>query len=487
MLLRQTVLYLPAQLLPAAMQFVALVLWSHLATPSVIGIVTLFVSIQDFMVLGFVNFWTSYTVRYATKEFETPAAAAAFDRTATAVMIGSSLLQAAVAVALYAALIDLHPRPWLLPILVLVVFGRAFNTFQAERGRAQGDILLYSIETIAGPVGGALIGVALLWRFGSDELWIFVGYAGAQTLAAAAGLLRDRSWVRWGRPDGAVIRHALGYGGPLIVSSLFIWITQNTPRVLVSAFFGLAAAGVYALGFGLGFRVAVIAAMSVTAAAFPIAVRYANKGDMAGAMRQLANNAVLLVAVLAASIAGLALVSGDVTGLFVKASLQEAARPIMLWSLLAGAIICFRQHFLHQVFLVKEHTRPLGYVAAAEAVAAVLIGLLIVPRWGALGGVISLTVTSTGSMAAVLVMAMGQGLRPPWRDFARIALATGAMALAILAIQGGHSVPLLVARIAAGGAAFVGVMALLYGRALAGMWRARRVAPVPELVEEAGP
>ena len=253
--------------------------------------------------------------------------------------------------------------------------------------------------------------------FGSDELWIFIGYAAAQTVAAIGGLMRDRSWVSFGRPDMPILKHALDYGLPLIVSAVFIWVTQNTPRLLVRWFYSLGAAGIYSLGFGLGFRVAMVAAMSVTAAAFPLAVSYANRGDDTGAMRQLSHNAALLVGVLASSMVGLALVSGDLVDLAIAAPLRAAVHPIMVWSLLAGSIICFRQHFLHQVFLLKDRTRPIGTVSAIEAVVAVAVGLLCVPRYGAVGGIVALTITSTMSMTTMFVLAMRLGLRPAVAGF----------------------------------------------------------------------
>ncbi len=469
MLMKQTALYLPAQLLPAAAQFIQLALWSHFTRAEVIGRVALLVSIQDFMILGLMGFWTSYTMRFAAKPPESEAAAERMRYTSSAVVFTVTALHGVLAWAMYVALIDHHPRPVLIPILMLMVGGRAFNIYQAERARAGGDILLYSAEVMIGPVVGMAVGIALLILFGSDELWIFAGFAVAQVCAALFGLIRDRSWVSFGRPDGAILRHAIGYGVPVIISAVCVWVTQNSARMLVGYDYGLAAAGVYSLGFGLGYRAATIAAMAVTAAAFPLAVRFANAGDDAGAMRQLATNATLLLAVMASSMTGLALVAHDMLHLFVSARMRDGAYPVMLWTLLAGTVGCFRVHFLHQIFLLKAQTKPIATVAVVEAAGTLLLALFVVPASGATGGAIALAGSSFVSMVVMLVLGMRAGFRVPWADFLRIAIATAAMTLVVELTPAAHNVVTLAMRIAAGGASFAAAGAILYRRRLGPM------------------
>lgn len=462
MLIRQTFLYLPAQLLPPLAQFVSLIVWSHFASAEVIGIVTLLVSIQEFLVLGLMGFWTNYTIRYASKALTDPKEIHEQAATCTAVVFGSSLIQALLGVILYLTLINAHTSPVILATAAIMVFGRSFNSFQAERGRGRGDVLLYSIGVMAGPVIGMGVGVALLTRFGSSELAIFFGFAVAQLAAVLFGLARDRSWFALGRPSIEILGRALRYGLPLILSAVSIWLTQNIARLLVSHFSGLAAAGVYALGFGLGFRVAVVAAMSVTAAAFPIAVRYSHAGEHDRAMEQLSRNVTLLMIVLAPSMTGLAMIAKDVLTIFIAQPLREPVYPIMLWSILAGSIICFRQHFLHQVFLLKGNTHVIGKVSLAEAAIALLAAFFAVPKWGGLGGIISLTASSSLSTAVMMAFALRAGLRPPWLDLGKITAASIAMAGALSFVPEAADIGHLVWRIGVGGLAFALALSILY-------------------------
>ncbi len=474
MLIRQTFLYLPAQLLPPIFQFASLIAWSHFATAETIGVVTLFTSIQEFLNLALINFWTTYTVRYAAKLSADAENNHRFRATSTTVLGGSLLIQSILALLLYYLTIDHHASPGVMAVLVLLVCSRAFNLLQSERGRAQGDILLYSLTVMSGPVLGFFIGIGLLWRFGSAPVWVFLGFSLAQLVGSLFGLARDRDWFEIGRPDMALLRHALSYGLPLILSSTFSWVTQNASRLIVSYVSGLAAAGIFSLGFGLGYRASTIASMGVAAAAFPLAVRMSNDGDWEGALRQLSVNGALLFGVLCASLIGLALVAKDVLHLMVSSSMRDAAYPVMMWCLLAGGFLAMRTTFLNQVLLLKAETRPIAILGACEAVTMVGAAAVAVPMAGAAGGAAAFAGITGVAMLVMIRLATAAGLVMPWRDYARVALASGAMAAAVLATPHAHTIPMLLARIAAGGAAFVAVLAILYGSYTTQVLRLRR-------------
>lgn len=467
MLFKQTLLFLPAQLLPALCQFVQLIAWSHLAPPEVIGVVTLFTSIQEFLNIAFITFWNQYTTRYSMKHAETAEGALRLRHASTAVILVSLTLQISVAIVTFALTIDKHMSLGMGIALAGLVGGRALNLFQGERARAKQDVVGYSVAVMSGPVLGFLIGLVLLWKFGGSSILIFAGFAVAQMAGVVFGIARDRSWIGLGRPDLGLIRHALEYGLPIIVSSVLAWVSQNASRIAVSYFFGLAAAGVYSLGMGLGYRASLVSAMMVNAAAFPIAVRLANAGDMEGAQKQIAANGALLFGVLAASIAGLALLSGDVLTILVSRKIDGPVQAVMLWSLLAGSFICIRQYFLNQFFLLAGRTRPIATISLVEAIVAAALALAAVPFWGATGGAIALAATSGTSMAVTYIVSAQAGRRVEWGALTRIAIATAVMAAAVLATPPAHTILQLLVRIAVGGIAYTGTLAILFRKLIA--------------------
>ena len=473
MLLRHTLLFLPAQLLPALCQFAALIAWSHLATAEVIGIVTLFTSIQEFLNIAFLGFWNQYVARYTTLFANQPDKMSGFRTATTAIVSASIVFQIVIGVVIYALAIDRSLSIAMVAALAGLIGGRALNLFQAERARAQQDVVGYTLAVTAGPVFGFLIGLFLLWKLGSSAFVVFVGFAIAQVAGMMFNLARDRSWLEFGRLDLSLVRHAIAYGGPLILSTVFNWVTQNASRIAVSYMLGLAAAGVYSVGLGLGYRAATVAAMMVTAAAFPIAVRLANSGNVEAARQQLANNGILLMGLLVPSMTGLALLSHDVLQLFMSKKLDGPVEQVMLWSLLAGGLICIRQHFLNQFFLIGSNTRPIAIIATGEAVVATLLAIVIVPWWGLVGGAVALALTSAVSLVVTFFWSGQAGRIIPGKAIARVMLAAGIMALALAGTPAASTVTMLLSRIVVGGGAYLVALALMNRAQVVGAVSAR--------------
>jgi O-antigen/teichoic acid export membrane protein len=462
MLVRHTLLYLPAQLLPALFQFGSLIAWSHLVSTDVIGAVTLFISVLEFLSIALLGGWNWYTVRYFGARDADKGDDATFRGTNTLVVSVSLAAQALIGVAIFYWIVDRTAQPLVGVLLVPLVASRALNIFQSERARASGDIASYSVAVMCGPVAGFGLGLLLIHVLGPTYTAIFAGFALAQLLGVAFGLYRDRSWVGFGPLDLGLLRNALAYSAPLSISSIVAWIAQNSARLAISHLFGLSAAGIYALGFGLGYRASMVAALGVTAAAYPIAVKLANAGDMSGALRQLSTNGALLLGVLAPSAAGLAIMAPDLLTLLVKRDLHQAVYPVLMWTLAAGCLICVRQHFFNQVFLLKAHTRPIAAIAVAEALLAVILAAAIVPAWGPVGGAVSLAATSALSTLATFYLARKEGLTAPWGDGARILVATVAMALVLWPWPLSQSFGWFVLRAASGGGSFALALAIMY-------------------------
>ena len=65
MLLRQTLLYLPAPVLAPASQVIAALVWTHWLAPGPYGLLTFLLASQDLVFLTCVSWWTHYAMRYA--------------------------------------------------------------------------------------------------------------------------------------------------------------------------------------------------------------------------------------------------------------------------------------------------------------------------------------------------------------------------------------------------------------------------------------
>jgi exopolysaccharide biosynthesis WecB/TagA/CpsF family protein len=488
MLIRQTLLYLPSQLIAPLLQFIAAVAWTHWMGAADYGVLSIAMAAQDLAFFVCLGWWSQSTLRYLG-DAQGADARRSFVASESLVLIVASILQAGVALAAVAAT-DAAMTVSLALSVAAFTITRSLATYLADRARAEGRIGLYTLSQLVGPaLGFALAWLALTqWRASADAaLW---GFALAQALgvvAAAIPLGVGRAVT--GASRGVIFR-ALAYGAPLIVAGALTWVSTNGVRLIVERLGTMADVGLLSVGWGLGLRLSSVAALLFAAAAYPLALKAMRAGERGQAMAHLSLNGALLAGLLAPLAAGLFLIAPPVVELMVAAPYREATIAVLPAATLAGAVRNWRAHFVDQSFLVLAKTWHLMGLSAFEA-AVVSIGCVVGmsragvagAAWGACLGMIASTALS------LAVASLRHGLRAPWRDMALIGLATAAMAGCVSLVPGDlRPVGLeLAARIGVG--AMVYPVALLALHAPLRRWltaQARRWRGVPSRDAEDG-
>jgi O-antigen/teichoic acid export membrane protein len=471
MLLRHTLLYLPAQIVGPLFQLIAMVVWTHLVDEHTLGVITLVTATHELLQIAFLAWWSQYALRFLGR-YEDKGETLQFYRTENAVLLVSVLVQSIVVAAILLLVIAPGANAGLLIATIAYVITRTLNLYIGERARVRHQIWVYSIQQIVGPSAGFVVGLVLIKLIGQSAEWPLAGYAVAQLVAAVIVLPKIGHGRRFWPLDREIVDHALHYGVPLIIGGALGWIGLNASRFIVNDMLGVAAAGLFAVGYGLGQRAAAVAAMLVTAAAFPLAVKSMEQNGSKVAMRQLANNSALLIAILAPSIVGMFMLRVEIVHLLIAAPFQQVTLAILPLSVLAGSIRNLRAHFVDQAFLLHNRTRLMIVVAAIDAVVTVVLSLTFVRYWG-LAGAAGATVVAALA-AAIVSFAIGFsrfGLTLPLNHLAPIALATMAMAALLGNLPEASSHVALAEHIAAGAAAYIALLALLYAASLLKMFR----------------
>ena len=212
------------------------------------------------------------------------------------------------------------------------------------------------------------------------------------------------------------------------------------------------------------------------AAAFPLAVKSMEQGGSKAAMRQLADNSALLVAILAPSIIGIYLLREEIVHLLIAVPFQQVTLAVLPLSVLAGSIRNLRAHFGDQVFLLHSRTRLMIIVASIDAAVTVLFSVICIRYWGLVGAA-GATVLAASAAAAVSfsIGFVKFGLTLPLAHLARIAAATIAMGVLLRQLPEARSFAALGLHVAAGAAAYLAVLVILYAPTLRRLLRARRV------------
>ena len=276
MLLRQTLAYLPAQVVGPFAQVVAALVWTHWLQPAPYGLLTFLIASQELVFLVSLSWWTHYTMRYLGGLDE--AGRARFARSETPVFVFGAVAQV-VGTLLVFALLDEPATAGLVTAGIAYVVTRSLMMHLGERARTQGRIAIYTLGQFAGSAAGfgvALAAVALVAATPEAVLW---GFAVAQSVGVALMWRALGVTARGLVPGRDVLAAALRYGAPLLVAGGFAWVAQNGIRVVVEHGAGAAALGLIAVGWGLGQRLAATLALLVVAASFPLAVKTMHGGS----------------------------------------------------------------------------------------------------------------------------------------------------------------------------------------------------------------
>src|SRR5688572_33295681 len=91
MLLRHTLLYLPAQFIGPLFQLVAMIVWTHLVNEHTLGVLTLVTATHELLQIAFLAWWSQYALRFSSRYQD--ADALRFYRTENSVLLLSVALQ----------------------------------------------------------------------------------------------------------------------------------------------------------------------------------------------------------------------------------------------------------------------------------------------------------------------------------------------------------------------------------------------------------
>jgi O-antigen/teichoic acid export membrane protein len=465
MLIRHTILYLPAQLIGPLFQFIAAVAWTHWLAPDAYGVLAFMMAAQDLAYLVGLSWWSQFTLRYLGT-YKGSKSRALYQRSENCILLLSSLMQSIMAIgALIMLKADLTPA--LITASILYTVTRSITTHLGERARTRGQIVAYTAAQLVGPVVGFLIALGALSQIAATPESALAGFAMAQILGLAwlwhiLGLGFSIAW-----PDRAIFRKACSFGIPLVASGAIAWFSANGIRIVVEHAQGIEAVGLVSVGWGLGQRLASVAAMLVTAAAFPLAVKHLQAGARETALLQLAQSGAILFGLLAPSTVGIILLTHQATNLLIAAPFRSVTIAVLPLAAAAGIVRNIRVHFADQAFLLFERPKLTLVTNGVEAIAT-LVGCWIGLKTGGLPGAAAgaLAGALAGTTTGFTMSISSFGLPIPVFHVARILAATAAMAIVLrVMIWADNSADLtfdIAGEIIAGGLVYVAILAGLY-------------------------
>jgi O-antigen/teichoic acid export membrane protein len=471
MLIYQTLLYLPAQLLGPAFQLLAAVAWTHFLSPSEYGVLSLVIVAQELIFYLCLYWWSHYAIRYYTAH-QRDGSTARYQPTENSVLlanVGLQTLAACIALALSDAAYDVA----LLSATVIFTVTRSITAHLAERARATGRIGAYTLAQTAGPVLGCLIGFGAIMEGEANATAVLAGFALAQTLVLPVLWRMLGLGTAFGL-DRGILAIAFRYGAPLLGAAVVAWLSVNGLRVIVDKFEGAAAVGLVSVGWSLGQRATSVAAMLVTAAAYPLAVSRAVTHSRGAALKQLSQSGALLMAAIAPVAVGMLIVNRTAVDLVIGKEFQSLTVAILPIAVISGAIRNLRLHYADQTFLLCERTELTLMVCTLEALLTLPLCVLGLFEFGLVGACAGCLAGHVLAAVFTFIVAMGRlGLPFPLAHFRKIAAATILMAV-MLGLSPWPATRLgLAVEVLCGGLFYAAMLALLYWRDLRTLFAAR--------------
>src|SRR4029078_4469476 len=113
MLLKHTLLYLPAQIVGPLFQLVAMIVWTHVVNEHTLGVITLITATHELLQIGFLAWWSQYALRFFGR-YQGSDDAERFYRTENIVILLSLLLQSIAMIGVLFTVIATDTNPTLL-------------------------------------------------------------------------------------------------------------------------------------------------------------------------------------------------------------------------------------------------------------------------------------------------------------------------------------------------------------------------------------
>jgi O-antigen/teichoic acid export membrane protein len=393
MLMRQSILYMIANVAAAVFGFTSVIVLTRLVVPAEYGLFVVAVSIGNVCATGLFT-W----LRHAVLRFQSEADA----DVRLSALAGYSVTLFAYPIVLL-VLVGVFRVPFE-KAAAAVLFASCIALFELgqEILRAQQRVPVYVLGTVTRSAlsFAFCIGAVLL---GGGGLALVVAMAAGYAVAAL--LLATRIWAAPRvLPSRATVLKLARYGLPITLSGVFVALTLALDRFALYALAGTDAAGVYGATADFVRQCAILPAISASMAIAPLAVSALNRDDGVATSRHLADGLELLVAVMLPAVAGLAIAAPQVAGTILGPEYRAAATgliPIFAFAIFAHTL---SQQYVQLSFGLAN--KPHLYVWHTGANFLVNL-ILMVPmiRWfGLNGAAMSLLISESFGVALGLYM-----------------------------------------------------------------------------------
>jgi O-antigen/teichoic acid export membrane protein len=434
---KQILGYIPANLLPAIVSFVAIYAYTRILTPGSFG-----AYIFVFSAVLFVQASTYDSILVAIWRFypaaEVAGREAAFLREVSTVFYALTLA----IVVLYGIALWLIPLPtdvatfaWMgLPLLVL----RAVVGVNQAVNRSSNLMARFNWIECSHAILGLGLGLLFIRLLGPTAESVILGLLTAALLCALADLrlIALPLPLRTGWIDRSGVMRLVDFSWPLMAAGITSSLLQLSDRFVVGGLGSAEMLGIFTAAYSLVERPMSLVCLSISTATFSMAVQALEQhGRQAGRIQAGKNGAVLLALSLPACV-GLAMTSHYIAAVLVGPAFRTGVAALIPIMSITAFFRGFRSHFIDHALHLAGRPHLMLWFLAPAAIANVLLNLVLVPRYGMMGAAWSALVCQAG--ATVASWFIGRRVFPLWLppgSVVRVVAAVLPMAIVLWIVQ----------------------------------------------------
>ncbi len=421
--------YLPANLVPAAVAILMVIVYTRLLSPAEFGLynfgftatIVMQASLFYALNLGVMRFYPA-AVRDGNSDV--------FLHTVYRGM--AIMMLCSVALAAIAAVLIPHEAVMIALLVPLILLRSGVSINQAVN-RSATRVVRYNIIECSQAAIGFAIGITLVLTIGPTAENALLGLV----IGSAVTLLGDaRQFVSpflAGRFDMRMMRDVLKYSMPLAFAYLLSSSLQYADRFVVGALAGARSLGIYAVAVSLVERPTTLISVWITTATFPAAVEALERGGPEVGRRRSGHNAAILLSLVVPACVGLALTARHVANVLVGVEFREGTSQLIPIVAAAALLRNIAAHVVDHSFHMSRRSDLMLTSYGVAAVVNIGLDLILVPRFGMFGAAWA----SLASLAFLLALGGTLAHRSfrlwvPFREVWRILLATAFMAAALV-------------------------------------------------------
>lgn len=463
-MLRSTLAYAPAVLMPRISALLSLVIMTRLLDESQYGLLVLTVTVGEMADMALSAWMRVALLRLASAGGISTGLVALIGRLNTLTTVAAMLAAAGGSV----LLVPEHPLLFALAtggyILSLSFQRLGLALLQLEERRALFSVIetLRSVAILAVPVAAVLL---------TTPSFIVASLAATMTttvfgvVALRLGLQRAKA-----APSPFTRKEVFRFAGPLVLLAVLAYGINALDRVMLKALQDAAAVGLYAAAYSLARQPLDAVGNAVNLQGFPrIVARYDSHGpDAAG---KLVAEQIQLILKLALPCAGLiAVLRSEIADFVLAPAYRADARAVMPIVAAAAVFLELKLYGFDNIFHAAKKNLYQSLSLVPAFITAIGVGLLLIPSSGATGAATTFLCSAfAGALSSALLGRRLMRVRYSGLEIGRALLSTALTLTAayavVIAFPGLPSHGTLFAGTAAGGLTFLASNALLHWRA----------------------